>query len=365
MSRAANVFTARVLDEESLVGEVTKHPRHDGIRESEETPCFLARDAEGGHLLELGANAEHRRIPQDVRQALGAAHLPCAIEHERLSYLLAFRAGELLVGELFVVGSCIRSTTCVTPSMPLTTVRACVLAVLVGTVPCSTTTPLFAVTSMEAFFIWLSVASCDLMRSASTASASPAATVGSFAVPDGAAAVGGAAAVDGGAGADAIVRLSSTRLTPSVVRASNRASARSVSSAISPCNVTTPALVVTTMWRPLMRSSMKYFDWMLVVIRPSSEVATGAGDKAAGALVPPVAAAPGVPPFTVRTGGGPATSTSKLSITCFTPSVFFASVSASWRSDSFSTRPFNVTTPSCADTLTSRALISRSPTNFA
>src|SRR5262245_50959252 len=84
MSRAANVFTARVLDEESLVGEVTKHPRHDGIRESEETPCFLARDAEAGHLLELGANAEHRRIPQDVRQALGAAHLPCAIEHERL-----------------------------------------------------------------------------------------------------------------------------------------------------------------------------------------------------------------------------------------------------------------------------------------
>src|SRR4030095_5517229 len=132
----------------------------------------------------------------------------------RVSYLFAFRAGELFVGELFTVAICLRSTTCVTPSMPLTTVRACSLAALVGTVPCSTTTPLLAVTSIGAFFIWVSDVSCDLMRSANTASVSPAARWGAFPATDGAAAAGGAAAADVGAGADEIVRLSSTRLTP-------------------------------------------------------------------------------------------------------------------------------------------------------
>src|SRR4029079_9987091 len=106
---------------------------------------------------------------------------------------------------------------------------------------------------------WVSDVSCDLMRSANPVSVSGAAAVdlpaaggaagvavvGAFAGADVCAAEVGADA--GAADADAIVRLSSTRLTPSVVRASNNASARSVSSAISPFNVTTPALVATTM----------------------------------------------------------------------------------------------------------------------
>jgi len=132
---------------------VTQHPGNDRIGESEEPPRLPARHAKTWHLLELGTNAEHRRIPQKVRQAVGAAHLPCAIEHVRLFYRFAFRAGEVFVGELVAVDTCIRSTTCVTPSMPLATVSARSLAALVGTVPRIVTTPLFAVTSMEVLLI--------------------------------------------------------------------------------------------------------------------------------------------------------------------------------------------------------------------
>ena len=157
--------------------------------------------------------------------------------------------------ELFAGDTSMRSTTCVTPSMPRATVSARCLAALVGNVPCSTTTPFFAVTSNESaltFFIWLSDASCDLMRVANASSASALATddfPAAFPAGEDAAGVveggagdavaaGGAGAAGGGTtpaagGADPgeIVKLSSTRLTPSVVRASNSASARSVSSA--------------------------------------------------------------------------------------------------------------------------------------
>jgi hypothetical protein len=63
IGRAPDVFTARVLDEEAFVRQVTQHPGDDGIRESEEAPRFLAGHAETRHLFELGANAAHGRIP--------------------------------------------------------------------------------------------------------------------------------------------------------------------------------------------------------------------------------------------------------------------------------------------------------------
>jgi hypothetical protein len=63
-----------------------------------------------------------------------------------------------------------------------------------------------------------------------------------------------------------------------------------------------------------MRSSMKYFDWMLVVMRASSEEAIGedAGGVEddgvdVGDGMPLVGAAPGVPPVTAPGDGGPAT----------------------------------------------------------
>jgi hypothetical protein len=74
-----------------------------------------------------------------------------------------------------------------------------------------------------------------------------------------------------------------------------------VSSATSPLNVTTPLLLATVMWRTLMRSSVKNFDWMADVTRASFDSAT------AGALasaLPLVATAPGVPAFCARAGTG-------------------------------------------------------------
>src|SRR5207249_4346475 len=105
--------------------------------------------------------------------------------------------------------------------------------------------------------------------------------------PSGAAAAVGAA--DGGAALT--VSVSSTRATPSVVLASSSASARSVSSPTSPFNATTPPLAVTLMWRPLSRSSRKYLDWMLDVIRASSGPDPVTGWDVLSAVVPVVATA--------------------------------------------------------------------------
>src|SRR5204863_5827094 len=112
------------------------------------------------------------RVPQEIRQPLGAAHLPWTVEHV---YFFAFRAVAVFLGELFGVDTSMRSTTCVTPSVLRASASARCFAALVGTVPCNCTTPLVAFTSIEpsdAFFTCVSEASCDFMRSANAAPAS-------------------------------------------------------------------------------------------------------------------------------------------------------------------------------------------------
>jgi len=114
-----------------------------------------------------------------------------------------------------------RSITCVTPSVSRTRPRARCFAAVLGALPSSRTTPALAVTSMPALFTWASDDNFDCIRVVNDASSSD------FCAGGGCAAAVAGAAADGGAAIT--VRLSSTRFTPSVVRASSRASPRSFS----------------------------------------------------------------------------------------------------------------------------------------
>src|SRR5438874_8138556 len=147
---AADVLAALGPVEKPFSRELTKHPRDRRVGEAEETPRFRKCDPETRHLFELGANAVERRVPEPVGHPVRAALVPGAAQ-DGSHYFDAFPTLR-------------RSTTCVTPSIPRVTVSARCREVLDGTVPCRSTTPFFAVTSIAAPFTCASDESCDFTR---------------------------------------------------------------------------------------------------------------------------------------------------------------------------------------------------------
>src|SRR5258705_132844 len=227
MRGAADVLAALGPVEKPFARELPQHPRNGLVRQAEETPRFGKRDPKARHLFELGTNAVQRRMPQHVRHPIRAPLVPGTLQ-DNPHYLEAFPTRR-------------RSTTCVTPSVPRATVSARCLAAGDLPLPCSRTTPLFAVTSIAVPFTCASEDSCDVTRAFSDSSVSGAAVAGE--------AAGLARDASDAAGAAATVRPSSTRVTPSVVRASSSALERSPSPATSPLSVPTPPLLVTLMLR--------------------------------------------------------------------------------------------------------------------
>src|SRR5215208_1854944 len=130
MGSAPHPFAARRTRKKPFARQVPQHPGYGRVGQPEETTRLGQRHAQARHLVELRANPVDRRLPEQVRQTVRTARVPRVVEH----YGRAFPTW-------------MRSTTCVTPSLPRTVDSTRCFSAALVTVPCSSTTPSFAVIS--------------------------------------------------------------------------------------------------------------------------------------------------------------------------------------------------------------------------